>query len=103
MNKAKEGKEHELARMREEKGAVEQKEAELQRDIVRLQQAIKNLKLQKQDGTRLFGPKVPEVLLAIEKERRWKKRPIGPIGKSVLLVTPLVLHFFSLFSFRLFF
>ena len=80
LSKEKEDKELEITKAREESNQIEQKEAELKRDYGKLQQITKNLRLQKQDGTRLFGPKVPEVLQAIEKEKRWKIKPLGPIG-----------------------
>src|SRR5262249_42971224 len=78
--KEREDKELEVSKIREASHGVARKEAELKREIGHLRQHLENLKFQKQDGARRFGPKVPEVLAAIEREQRWRVKPIGPIG-----------------------
>jgi chromosome segregation ATPase len=47
------------------------------------------MKSQKSDGLRAFGNSIPQVLQAIERENRWKSKPVGPFGNFVKLKDPV--------------
>ncbi|KAG2218651.1 hypothetical protein INT45_000824, partial [Circinella minor] len=46
---------------------------------------IEELLAQKSNRLRAYGSKIPEVLADIERETRWKRQPVGPLGRFVKL------------------
>lgn len=56
------------------------KEREVVQEAQKLEGQIRTLELQKADRTRCFGRNMPALLDAINRERRWQKKPIGPLG-----------------------
>ncbi len=50
-------------------------------DLGKMQRQVKEIELHKSDRTRCFGHNMPQLLALINREERWSKKPIGPIGK----------------------
>ncbi|GAA5855652.1 hypothetical protein JCM8547_001632 [Rhodosporidiobolus lusitaniae] len=46
---------------------------------------LMNVQQSQAQPMRAFGPRMPELLQAIQRETRWRERPIGPIGTLVKL------------------
>ncbi|CAG8528519.1 9863_t:CDS:10 [Gigaspora rosea] len=49
---------------------------------------IRQLRDQKSDNLKAFGPAIPDVLTAIAHENRWHKKPVGPFGRYIKLTRP---------------
>ena len=78
-----------LYKEKEEQG-IKQKETKISLDQVKKtiyhqRNKIEELLGQKSNRLRAYGSKVPEVLEAIERETRWKRKPVGPLGRFVKL------------------
>ncbi|KAI8148037.1 P-loop containing nucleoside triphosphate hydrolase protein [Fennellomyces sp. T-0311] len=48
-------------------------------------QKLQDLRNQKGDRLRSFGRNVPQILQDIQRETRWKRRPVGPMGRFLTL------------------
>ncbi|CAG8453598.1 23060_t:CDS:10 [Dentiscutata erythropus] len=57
-------------------------------EIQRQNELIQQLRDQKSDNLKAFGPSIPDVLNAINHETRWRKKPVGPFGRYIKLTKP---------------
>ncbi|CAG8528894.1 39994_t:CDS:10 [Gigaspora margarita] len=57
-------------------------------EILRQNDLIQELRDQKSDNLKAFGPAIPDVLTAIAHENRWHKKPVGPFGRYIKLIRP---------------
>ena len=57
-------------------------------EVKKQQQSLQNLRDKRNVDNANFNPKMPELLRAIQNERRFTSRPIGPVGKHVNLLKP---------------
>ena len=67
------------------RGQYGQRFADMEQKKRRLNQRIQDLRGQKSDRLRAFGKNVPEVIRDIQKETRWRKQPVGPLGRYLKL------------------
>ncbi|CAB4401289.1 uncharacterized protein OCT59_004009 [Rhizophagus irregularis] len=66
-------------------------EGQLQRcqeEIIRYERLLQQLSDQKSDRLKIFGQAIPDVLSAINRERRWHRKPVGPFGLFIKLLKP---------------
>jgi chromosome segregation ATPase len=66
-------------------------EGQLQRnqeDIARYENLLQQLSEQKSNHLKIFGPTIPDVLNAINREIGWHKKPVGPFGLYIKLLKP---------------
>ncbi len=59
-----------------------------QEDITRYEDLVQQLREQKSNNLKIFGPTIPDVLNAINKETRWNRKPVGPFGLYIKLLRP---------------
>ncbi|CAI2162914.1 7525_t:CDS:10 [Funneliformis geosporum] len=59
-----------------------------QEDIARNENLLHQLREQKSNNLKIFGPTIPDVLNAISIEKRWNKIPVGPFGLYMKLLKP---------------
>ncbi|CAG8672880.1 433_t:CDS:10, partial [Cetraspora pellucida] len=57
-------------------------------EILRHNDLIQQLRDQRSDNLKAFGPSIPDVLNAIAHESRWHKIPVGPFGRYIKLIKP---------------
>ncbi|CAG8456372.1 2856_t:CDS:10 [Racocetra fulgida] len=77
-----------LEHIRNEKRSIVQNIRRTEDDILRHNDLIQQLRDQKSDNLKAFGPSIPDVLNAIAHENRWYKRPVGPFGRYIKLTKP---------------
>ena len=67
--------------------------AELDKKIRDHQQTIQRLREAKGDKLKAFGREMPQVIDEIQRARHmFRKRPLGPIGQSVICILRTYLH-----------
>ncbi|CAG8605460.1 7405_t:CDS:10, partial [Funneliformis caledonium] len=59
-----------------------------QEDVARNENLLQQLREQKSNNLKIFGPTIPDVLKAINGEHRWNKKPVGPFGLYMKLLNP---------------
>jgi chromosome segregation ATPase len=70
------------------KRAAEDKVREKQNDVERARDSIRHLEQGQRDWTASYHPNLPKLLRDIDNERRFRERPVGPMGRHVKLLKP---------------
>ena len=78
----------ELARLGEEQRSVAGAAAAASDRVAGLEHMIERLRDVSRNRITAYGPTMPRVLEAIRRERRWRARPLGPIGLHIRLRDP---------------
>lgn len=77
----------ENAKRRKDEMDIELRRTERERSD--LEKSIRDMESQKENRLRAFGQKMPELVEAINRERRWRGRtPVGPFGRYIKLERP---------------
>ncbi|KAL1918810.1 uncharacterized protein VTP21DRAFT_2832 [Calcarisporiella thermophila] len=77
--------EEETAQLLKRKQEVDTEINQTQRELGESRERISQLQEQKIHRTKAFGQSMPEVLQAINNEKRWREKPIGPFGMFIQL------------------
>lgn len=57
----------------------------LRNTVSNTESSLKKLQVAKTNAMTAFGPNIPQLLQMIDREKRWKQKPVGPIGSLVKL------------------
>lgn len=69
-------------------GAVNGRKSELQK----VRESIRSLERDRNDSLQAFGPDMDKLLRAIQNERGFRERPVGPVGQHIVLKNPVWLN-----------
>lgn len=74
---------------KEKRQRIMRESTDIRNKIEEYRNTMSNLEAQRGDSMRAYGSQMPQVLDAIRRETRWKKRkPVGPLGATLKLLQP---------------
>jgi chromosome segregation ATPase len=80
--------EDQIDHIRNQKSSWEGQLQRNQEDITRYENLLQQLSEQKSNNLKIFGPTIPDVISAINREKNWYKKPVGPFGLHIKLLNP---------------
>lgn len=74
---------------RDSRGRLLNESKDIRTKIEEYRRQVRQLESQRGDSMKAYGSNMPQVLEAIRRETRWKKRkPVGPLGSTLKLLQP---------------